>query len=96
MSWSEIVRVWETTAEERERSFPCDKVLPDRNEAYNRSTTVSAKPSTLFPWLCQLRVAPYSYDWIDNFGRKSPRELTPSLANLELGQSRNVSRRSGP
>ena len=86
MNWSDIVRAWGTTAEERERCFPCDRVLPDHNEAYYRAVTVSAKPATLFRWLCQMRVAPYSYDWIDNFGRRSPRELTPDLENLELGQ----------
>ncbi len=86
MHWSEIGRWWGTTAQERQLCFPCDRVLQDHNEAYYRGVTVVAEPATVFRWLCQLRVAPYSYDWIDNFGRRSPRELTRDLENLELGQ----------
>ncbi len=86
-SWSEVVRTWGTTAEERQREFPCDKALPDFTDAYYRGITVHAEPATLFRWLCQMRISPYSYDWIDNFGRRSPRRLTPGLDDLAVGQS---------
>jgi hypothetical protein len=69
-----------------QQSFPCDRVLPDFNEAYHRGVTIAAPPSMVFRWLCQLRVAPYSYEWIDNLGRHSPQELTPELETLERGQ----------
>ncbi len=86
-SWGEVVRTWGTTAEERQRAFPCDKALSDFTDAYYRGITVHAEPATLFRWLCQMRIAPYSYDWIDNFGRRSPRRLTPGLDDLAVGQS---------
>ena len=51
-----------------------------------RAVVTSAEPEMLFLWLCQLRRAPYSYDWIDNFGRRSPRTANPALRELAIGQ----------
>jgi hypothetical protein len=77
---------WGTTAAERERPLPCDGYLESASEVYDRAIDVDAPPPVVFRWLCQLRVAPYSYDLLDNFGRRSPRELTPGLEALEVGQ----------
>jgi hypothetical protein len=87
LSMGATVRCWGTQREERGRPFPCDAQLPDATEAYFRGVTVRAEAHTVFRWLCQLRAAPYSYDWIDNFGRRSPRTLTSGLERLAVGQS---------
>ena len=34
-----------------------------------------ASPDVVWQWVAQIRLAPYSYDWIDNLGRRSPQEL---------------------
>jgi hypothetical protein len=80
------VRSWGSTPAERELAFPCDRHPPVHDDALYRAIDVDAPASTVFRWLCQLRAAPYSYDWLDNLGRRSPRRLTPGLDALEVGQ----------
>jgi len=82
-----IAYTWGTEDAERRLPFPCDRYVAQAEAAYFRGITVRARPATLFRWLCQMRVAPYSYDWIDNGGRRSPRTLTPGLDELAVGQS---------
>lgn len=77
---------WGATPGEQAMSYPCDRYLLDADHVYFRAIEVRASASCLFRWLCQMRVAPYSYDWIDNIGRRSPHELIPGLENLERGQ----------
>ena len=83
---SSISETWGTKQEERRLAFPCDNLILQADDALYRGVTVNASPKTVFRWLCQMRIAPYSYDWLDNGGRQSPRELTPGLENLAIGQ----------
>lgn len=86
-----VVDVWGSTPVEREQAFPCDEQLAEPDGVYFRAVSVEAGPAIVFRWLCQLRVAPYSYDWLDNpgfyVGRPSPKTLTPGLDRLEPGQT---------
>ena len=70
---------WGDTAAERAMALPCDPLMPDPDSIYHRAVDVDAPPEQLFRWLCQLRAAPYSYDWIDNRGRRTwpPDRLRP-------------------
>jgi len=81
-----VAHLWGTTAPERARPFPCDGLLDGASDVLFRAVDVDAPASVVFRWLCQMRVAPYSYDCIDNFGRRSPRRLTPGLDTLRVGQ----------
>lgn len=77
---------WGTTTKERQLVFPCDRIISNPDDSLFRGLTINAPQEIVFRWLCQMRIAPYSYDWIDNGGRKSPRELTPGTENLAVGQ----------
>jgi hypothetical protein len=77
---------WGATAADRARSLPCDGLLTDADVVVHRAVDVDAPPDVVFRWLCQLRTAPYSYDVIDNLGRRSPQRLTPGLDRLVVGQ----------
>lgn len=84
--WPAAVRQWGSTPAERDRAFPCDRHLRGDSDAIFRAVDVGGPSAVVFRWLCQLRVAPYSYDRLDNRGRRSPQELTPGLEELEVGQ----------
>jgi len=77
---------WGSTADERAESYPCEEFVTEADLAVFRAIDIAAPVPVVYRWLCQLRVAPYSYDLLDNLGRRSPKELTPGAENLEAGQ----------
>lgn len=86
MKASSPALIWGSTPDERKLPFPCDRYLGDPDSVCWRAVDVEARASVVFRWLCQLRVTPYSYDLLDNLGRRSPQTLTDGLDQLELGQ----------
>lgn len=67
---------WGVTDDEVARAYPCDDVVTSPALQAWRGVTVAAPPDAVWPWVTQIRHAPYSYDWIDNLGRRSPTRLS--------------------
>jgi hypothetical protein len=77
---------WGADSTEQGATMPCDALVSAAHTRADRAISIDAPPPTVYAWLCQLRVAPYSYDALDNFGRRSPRVPDPNLAHLAVGQ----------
>ncbi len=80
------VKNWGAKPEEVRASYPCDALGFAHDDVFHRAVAIAAPPELVYRWLCQLRAAPYSYDLLDNFGRRSPSRLTPGLERLARGQ----------
>lgn len=49
---------------------------------------IAASPQQIFPWLKQMgngRAGWYSYDWIDNLGKKSLTHIEPEFQKIKVG-----------
>lgn len=66
---------WGVTDAEIARRYPCDELVPAPALEVWRGVTVHASPAKVWLWLRQIQLAPYSYDWVDNLGRRSPQFL---------------------
>ena len=78
--------VWGATPAEVARRYPADEMYDGPTLALTRAVSVAAPADLTYRWLCQVAVAPYSYDLLDNWGRRSPTRLTPGADALALGQ----------
>ena len=63
---------WGVTEAETGCRFPCDDLVDDPALEVWRGVDVAASADEVWPWVTQVHVAPYSYDWVDNLGRRSP------------------------
>jgi hypothetical protein len=66
---------WGVSDAEVRRHYGCDDLVPHPTMEAWRGVTVHAGAGTVWARVRQVRLAPYSYDLVDNLGRRSPRPL---------------------
>ena len=79
---------WGATAGEVSRSLPGDDLIPRPTFNATRAITIAAPPEEIWPWLVQVgltRAGWYSYDILDNLGRRSATRIIPELQDLAPG-----------
>jgi len=76
---------WGVSDDEVLRPYPCDDFVTAPALRAWRGVDVRAPAEAVWPWVAQVRLAPYSYDWLDNLGHRSPRELV-GLAEPRVGE----------
>ena len=83
-----IFQFWGATAEELHSPVVGDHLCRDAALVATRSITISAPPQNVFPWIRQMgfgRAGWYSYDWLDNLGRKSATAIHDEWQTVEAG-----------
>jgi hypothetical protein len=83
-----IFQYWGATAEEISSSMVGDDLCSDATVVATRSITIGAAPQEVFPWIRQMgfgRGGWYSYDWLDNLGRKSASTIHDEWQSVEAG-----------
>lgn len=83
-----IFEHWGATSEEISGSVVGDDLCSDARLVATRSITIAAPPETVFPWIRQMgfrRAGWYSYDFIDNLGRKSATRVHDEWQDIVSG-----------
>ena len=88
---------WGATDDELEAPYPGRDLVPDGARSATMAVTINAPPERVWPWLVQMgtdRGGWYSWDRLDNFGRRSADRLHPEWQQIRIGD-RLVARPDG-
>lgn len=81
---------WGATADEIAGPVVGDDLCADARTVATRCITIGAPPAEVFPWIRQMgfgRAGWYSYDWLDNLGRRSATRIHPEWQDVVTGSS---------
>ena len=90
---------WGASDEEVARPFPGEELIPGGTRAATMAITIEAPPDEVWPWLVQMgwdRAGWYSWDRLDNGGRRSAHELHPEWQDLSVGDRLSAWSPGGP
>lgn len=79
---------WGATPDEITGTVVGDDLCSDARVVATRCITLPAHPAEVFPWLRQMgfrRAGWYSYDWLDNLGRRSATTINPEWQDVDTG-----------
>jgi uncharacterized protein YndB with AHSA1/START domain len=79
---------WNASVDEIASVMPGDELIDAPQLNATRSITIAAPPEYVFPWIRQMgfgRAGWYSYDLIDNLGRRSATRIHPEWQNVNSG-----------
>ena len=83
-----FLEAWGASSEEVNGPVVGDHLCPDAHVSATRCITISKPPHVVFPWIRQMgfgRAGWYSYDWLDNLGRRSARGINPDWQDVSAG-----------
>ena len=85
-----ILQNWGATPEEIAGPVVGDDLCPKARTVATRCITLPVSPHEAFPWIRQMgfgRAGWYSYDWIDNLGRRSADAIHPEWQDVVTGST---------
>lgn len=79
---------WGARQNEIEMSLPGDDIVDGPSFNATRGITIEAPSENIYPWIVQMgigRAGWYSFDILDNLGRKSAEEILPEYQEVQSG-----------
>ena len=79
---------WGATEDDLIRAMPGDDIVGQPSFNATRAVTIHAPAENIYPWIVQMgvkRAGWYSYDLLDNLGRKSAERILAEHQNIQVG-----------